>query len=221
MPMDIVMASKTKSKAGAKRHSVNGNGEARYGGPKTCEITNWDEYFLHLAVATSLKSKDRRCQVGAVIVSQDNVVLSTGFNGFARGVYDDRETYENCDEKLKLICHAEGNAVFNAARMGISVKGSTIYVTKFPCLACCNIIVQTGLERIYTHDEWYWDDDPIDGKEETNHKYKRRVLKEAPIRVDAPYHPHFNPKREVDDWSAFRMLKRDAVDQRNGPGLRN
>lgn len=173
------------------------------GNDKKPHFEEWDEYFLTIALAVSLKSKDPKCQVGAVIVSGDQII-STGFNGLARGVLDD-ETILNDGrpdgEKLKLICHAEANAVFNAARVGVPVNGSTIYVTKFPCLSCCNAIVQAGIKRICTHDDKYWDDDPLDGLTTTTadglsdkeHQGKRKILQQARIVVTAPFHPHYPP----------------------------
>jgi dCMP deaminase len=104
-------------------------------------VDNWDEYFLWIAVAVAVKSKDPRCAVGAVIVSSENLILSTGFNGLARKLYDDERLLADAEEKLKIICHAEANAVFNAARIGVALQGTSIYVTKFPCLACCNAII--------------------------------------------------------------------------------
>ena len=158
------------------------------------QVDNWDEYFLYVAKVISIKSKDPKCPVGAVIVSPDNVILSTGFNGLARGVYDDDQTLLNADEKLRIICHAENNAIMNAARVGgRPLQSSTIYVTKFPCLACCNAIIQAGISRIYTHDEWFWNDDPLDA----DHSRKKRVLHEARIGVDAPFNPAFKPTEQI------------------------
>jgi dCMP deaminase len=157
-------------------------------------VDNWDEYFLNIAKAVSIKSKDPRCAVGAVIVSNGNVILSTGFNGLARGVHDDDQTLLDVDEKMKVICHAENNAIVNAARVGgRPLEGTTIYVTKFPCLACCNAIIQAGVRRIYTHDGSFWNDDPAD----EDHSRKRRVLHEARIEVDAPYHSAFMPTEQI------------------------
>jgi dCMP deaminase len=158
------------------------------------EVDNWDEYFLHVATAVSIKSKDPRCPVGAVIATKDNIILSTGFNGLARGVRDDDRTLLDAAEKLKVICHAENNAIINAARVGgRPLEGATIYVTKFPCLACCNAVVQAGIDRIYTHDNSFWDDDPAD----PDHSRKLRVLREARIEVDAPFLSAFNPTERI------------------------
>lgn len=156
-------------------------------------VDHWDEYFLHIAVVVSIKSKDPRCCVGAVIVSEDNIVLSTGFNGLARGVYDDEEILQDAREKINVICHAEANAILNAARVGARLEGATIYVSKFPCIACCNLIIQAGIKRIYTHDKEFWKDDPFD----QDHSRKERVLHETHIRVDAPFHPSFRPEAPI------------------------
>lgn len=156
-------------------------------------VESWDEYFMWMATVASIKSKDPKCCVGAVIVSADHVLLSTGFNGLPRGVYDDSHILENADEKLKIICHAEQNAILNAARMGVGLKGSSIFVTKFPCLPCCSHIIQAGINRIYTHDDRYWDDDPFD----KDHSRKKSMLRQAGIKVDAPYHPDYAPKEQI------------------------
>jgi dCMP deaminase len=153
-------------------------------------LENWDEWFLCIAVAVSRKSKDPRCRVGAVIVSDDRVQLSMGFNGLARGVFDDKHVLNDVPEKLRQVCHAEENAVYNAARIGVSIKGATIVVTKFPCFKCCIAIVQAGITRIYTHDHRFWDDDPFD----RDHTRKIALLKQARIQVDAPFHPTFTPQ---------------------------
>ncbi|MGH8546140.1 MAG: deoxycytidylate deaminase [Gammaproteobacteria bacterium] len=169
-------------------------------------VEDWDQYFLGIARAVAQKSKDPNCRVGAVIVSPDYLVLSTGFNGLARGVYDDEHLLETVDEKLKWICHAEANAISNAARSGVSVMDSTIFVTKFPCFLCCNAIVQAGVTRIYTHDDRFWADDPVDGDKpeyrsskriRTPHSQKRALLKQADIQVDAPNHPTYNARWRV------------------------
>jgi len=166
-------------------------------------VESWDEYFLWIAEAVAIKSKDPKCSVGAVIVSHDNILLSTGFNGLARRIYDDERLLADAEEKLKVICHAEANAIFNAARIGVALHGASIFVTKFPCLACCNAIIQAGITRIYTHDKRFWDDDPLD----SDHHHKRAVLRQARIKIDAPFHPEFAPSRPI-------TLKRP----RKGPG---
>jgi dCMP deaminase len=173
-------------------------------------VDSWDDYFLNVAKAVSIKSKDPKCPVGAVIVSDDNLILSTGFNGLARGVHDDEKTLFDTDEKLRVICHAENNAIVNAARVGgHPLQGTTIYVTKFPCLACCNVIIQAGIKRIYTHDSKFWNDDPVD----EDHSRKTRLLREAHIKVDAPYHPEFAPAEQI------VVPKKSPTKKRGDPGI--
>jgi dCMP deaminase len=160
-------------------------------------VDEWDEYFALIAEAAKSKSKDPKCQVGAVIVSADKVVLTTGFNGLPRGVDDDSQILDDTDEKIMVICHAEQNAIINAARMGIAIQGASIYVTKFPCLVCCNSIIQAGIKRIFTLDHRYWDDDPFDGTKGGNHWRKRRLIRNTHLVVDAPNHPEYSSKIEI------------------------
>jgi len=180
----------------------------------TAKIDEWDEYFSLIAEAAKSKSKDPKCQVGAVIVSADRVVLTTGFNGLPRGVDDDDEILDDVEEKLKVICHAEQNAIINAARMGIAVRGASIYVTKFPCLACCNSIVQAGITRIYTSDHRFWDDDPFDGDDGGNHWRKRRLIRATHIIVDAPNHPEYSSKIRIKK----KQPRGTKIERRNGTG---
>jgi dCMP deaminase len=172
---------------------------------------SWDEYFLAIAMTVARKSKDPRCQVGAIIVSPERLILSSGFNGLARGVFDRDELLDDVDEKIRWICHAEANALFNAARVGARLAGATIYVTKFPCFACCNGIIQAGIVRVYTHDSKYWSDDPAD----RDHTRKPQILKEGGVVVDAPFHPKFTPTQPL-TWSA-QPREQLAGEARKGP----
>jgi dCMP deaminase len=86
-------------------------------------MMNWTEYFLNIAETVKLKSKDRRTQIGAVIVGQDNEIVSTGYNSFPRGIDDEVEERQQRPEKYYWIVHAEMNAILNAARIGVSTKG--------------------------------------------------------------------------------------------------
>ena len=174
-------------------------------------IEDWGEYWLEMAMTAARKSKDPRCRVGAVIV-RDNVVLSTGFNGFARQVFDDPSLLADAEEKLRLVCHAEQNAIHNAARLGVALEGATIYVSKFPCLACCNAIIQSGIREIHTHDTKFWDDDPADG----DHSRKKSTLRQAGIKVDAPFHPEYAPKR-VTGKAMVAPAPQDAAPLREVP----
>ncbi len=113
--------------------------------------TSWDRYFIELATLISTKSKDPSTKMGVVIVGGDNEILSTGFNGFPRGVDEINypERWERPD-KYMWIVHAEANAVANAARIGVSLKGSRMYMNyrPCPCSTCASLIIQAGVKEI-------------------------------------------------------------------------
>ena len=113
-------------------------------------IMNWTEYFLNIAEQVKLKSKDLSTQIGAVIVGIDNEVLSTGYNSFPRGLDDSLPERQERPEKYFWFEHAERNAIYNAARVGIPLKGSSIYLTSgLPCMDCARGIVNSGIKIVY------------------------------------------------------------------------
>ena len=108
----------------------------------------WDRRFLELAEHISGWSKDPSTKVGCVVVGEDREVRSTGFNGFPRGIADDEERLTDREQKYPLICHAEENAIMHAARVGLSLKGCTLYVTWPPCTRCARSLIQAGVVEI-------------------------------------------------------------------------
>ena len=111
---------------------------------------NWTEYFLQIAEVVKLKSKDQSTQIGAVIVGTDNEVLSTGYNSFPRGMDDSKQERQERPEKYFWMEHAERNAIYNAARIGVSLKNSIIYLTSgLPCMDCARGIVNSGIKTVY------------------------------------------------------------------------
>ena len=111
---------------------------------------NWTEYFLNIAEQVKLKSKDESTQIGAVIVGEDNEVLSTGYNSFPRGMDDSKQERQERPEKYFWFEHAERNAIYNAARVGTALKNSTIYLTSgVPCMDCSRGIVNSGIKVIW------------------------------------------------------------------------
>tara|TARA_B100001142_G_C13989038_1_gene521956 strand:+ start:142 stop:582 length:441 start_codon:yes stop_codon:yes gene_type:complete len=114
----------------------------------------WDLRFVELAKHISQWSKDPSTKVGCVVVGEDREIRSTGFNGFPRGISDDAERLKNREMKYPLICHAEENAIMHAARIGVSLKGSTAYVTWPPCSRCARSLIQAGIkEVVYSEEE--------------------------------------------------------------------
>jgi dCMP deaminase len=110
--------------------------------------SNWDLRFIGLAQHISTWSKDPSTKVGCVVVGEDREIRSTGFNGFPRGINDDEERLTDREKKYPLICHAEENAIMHAARIGVSLKDSTAYVTWPPCSRCARPLIQAGIREI-------------------------------------------------------------------------
>jgi len=109
---------------------------------------SWDRYFINIAALVSTRSKDVSVQVGAVLV-KDNIILSTGYNGFPRKCDDDNISKYDRPLKYKWTIHAEANTLLNAGREGISTLNSTIYVTPIrPCSGCVKAMIQCGVKRI-------------------------------------------------------------------------
>jgi dCMP deaminase len=122
---------------------------------------SWDRYFMDIASLVSTRSKDLSTRVGAIIVSE-RTILSTGYNGFPRGVNDNRVDRFERPEKYLWTVHAEENAIFNAARIGSKVDGSSIYVTPlFPCGDCAKSIISAGIREVVVdviQENPRWDD---------------------------------------------------------------
>jgi len=111
-------------------------------------IPKWDEYFLKMIPLIRSRSKDKHTKVGCVIVSEDHNVLSTGYNSLPAGVNDFiSERYER-PMKYNWMAHSEENAISSAAKNGIKLKGSTIYMMGWPCVNCARMIIGAGIREI-------------------------------------------------------------------------
>ena len=122
---------------------------------KRIDYISWDEYFMGIALLAARRSKDPSTQVGACIVSKDNIIISTGYNGMPKGCSDDVFPWERegADTKYPYVVHAELNAILNAN--GRDLRGSRIYVALFPCNECAKAIIQSGVEEvIYLSDKY-------------------------------------------------------------------
>ena len=110
----------------------------------------WVEYFRNLADQVKLKSKDENTQIGAIIVGKDKEIVSTGYNSFPRGLKDYEKERQERPEKYYWFEHAERNAIYNAARIGVSTKGCTMYLScGVPCSDCARGIINSGITRIF------------------------------------------------------------------------
>lgn len=116
---------------------------------------SWDEYFMGVAMLAAGRSKDPNTQVGACIVSPENIIISTGYNGMPKGCSDDDFPWERTGEETKypFVVHAELNAILNAN--GRDLRGSRLYVALFPCNECAKAIIQSGVKEVlYLSDKY-------------------------------------------------------------------
>ena len=118
---------------------------------------SWDEYFMQMAELTAKRSTCLRRNVGAIIV-KDKHIIATGYNGAPKGLPHCEELGGCLRQKLGVpsgerheLCralHAEQNAIIQAATLGQSIEGATIYVTHQPCIICAKRIINAGISRI-------------------------------------------------------------------------
>lgn len=142
---------------------------------------NWTEYFLGIAEQVKLKSKDKYTKIGAIIVGEDNEVLSTGYNSFPRGLTDNVDSRQERPEKYFWFEHAERNAIYNATRVGTPLKNSTIYLTSgLPCMDCARGIVNSGIKKVYCKEECTTNNKE---KWEESQKRSRELLIECGIEI--------------------------------------
>lgn len=114
--------------------------------------SKWDKRFFDLCEHIAGWSEDQSRKVGAVIVGEANEILATGYNGLPRGISGEVQARHEREggEKYFWFEHAERNAIFNAARSGTSIEGSTIYCSLFPCADCVRAIIQSGIKHLKT-----------------------------------------------------------------------
>ncbi len=106
-----------------------------------------DLYFMNLCFGINLRSIDKSSKCGCVFVAGDGAILSSGYNNPIRGA-DDNNIPQTRPEKYFFYEHSERNAIYNAARHGIKLMGSTVFVTGFICFDCLRGMIQVGVERI-------------------------------------------------------------------------
>jgi dCMP deaminase len=124
-----------------------------------------DEYFMEMAHLVAKRSTCLRRHVGAVLV-KDKRVLSTGYNGSPKGtlhcevkgcIREQMNVPSGTRHELCRGVHAEQNAIIQAAYFGVSVDGSTIYTTTYPCSMCAKILINAGIKEV-VYSEGYVDD---------------------------------------------------------------
>lgn len=130
---------------------------------KRQDYLNWDSYFMGIALLSSMRSKDPSTSVGACIVSENNKILSLGYNGMPIGCSDDEYPWEReghpLDTKYLYVCHAELNALLNYS--GTNMKGAKVYTTLFPCNECTKALIQSGIREVIYMSDKYADTDSV------------------------------------------------------------
>lgn len=121
---------------------------------------SWDDYFMNMVYLVAMKSKDESTHIGAVIVGPDREIRSTGYNSFVRGINDSIPERQIRPEKYFWFEHAERNAIYNAARIGVSTKDCTMYTNGIPCMDCARAIIQAGIKTVIVDKQW--DDNNVD-----------------------------------------------------------
>ena len=148
--------------------------------PKRSDYISWDEYFMGIAKMSSMRSKDPNTQVGCCIVSQENRILSVGYNGFPMGCSDDefpwdREGEDPLQTKYLYTTHSELNAILNYT--GGCLAGSKLYVSLFPCNECAKAIIQSGIKEVIYDCDKYADTPSVIGS--------KRMMRAAGVKIRA------------------------------------
>ena len=124
------------------------------------DYLSWDEYFMGVAILSGMRSKDPNSQVGSCIVSEDNKILSMGYNGFPKGCSDDEFPWARegvpLNTKYLYVTHSELNAILNYR--GGSLEGAKLYVSLFPCNECAKAIIQAGIKRVVYSEKYRLED---------------------------------------------------------------
>ena len=156
---------------------------------KRNDYLSWDEYFMAITVLSAMRSKDPSTTVGACIVSNDNRILSIGYNGAPNG-FDDNDfpwnrEGNNLETKYPYVCHAELNAILNYRGSKKDLESAKIYVDLFPCNECAKMIIQSGIkEVIYLNDKYANSDNNIASRtlfDKCNIKYHKLTMNKTII----------------------------------------
>lgn len=154
---------------------------------KRKDYISWDEYFMGVAKLSGMRSKDPSTQVGACIVSEDNKILSMGYNGFPVGCSDDEFPWvrdgDPLENKYLYTVHSELNAILNYR--GGSLEGAKLYVSLFPCNECAKAIIQCGIREVIYDCDKYADTPSVIAS--------KRMMDAAGVR----YHQYYRTNRTI------------------------
>ena len=110
----------------------------------------WDEYFKNIILATKERSPCLRLQVGCILV-KDNRIISQGYNGYLPGCNHNSIVRDNHEQ---ATLHAEQNALMDCCNRGVSSNNTTAYITHYPCIICCRLLIAGGIKEIKYIDDY-------------------------------------------------------------------
>jgi len=116
---------------------------------------SWQEYFAEIVLVTSKRSSCNRLKVGCLLV-KDNRILSQGYNGFLPGCPHKSIVRDNHEQ---ATIHAEQNTISDCAKRGVSCVDAIAYITHYPCINCCKLLLASGIKAIYYLEDY--NKDPI------------------------------------------------------------
>ena len=111
-------------------------------------IPEWHMYFMNMLPAIASRSKDPDTQIGCLIVGTDKGIRTSGYNSFPRGIRDDVPERFIRPVKYRWMHHAERSAMDAAARTGVALLGSTMYISRIPCINCEPGVVNVGIREV-------------------------------------------------------------------------
>ena len=111
---------------------------------------SWDDYFKQIILVTKDRSPCERLKVGCILV-KDNRIISQGYNGFLPGCPHQSIIRDNHEQ---ATVHAEQNALADCAKRGVSCKDSTAFITHYPCIICCRLLLASGIKEIKYIDDY-------------------------------------------------------------------
>ena len=118
---------------------------------------SWDEYFKEIVQVTAKRSSCKRLNVGCILV-KDKRIIAQGYNGFLPGCPHKSIVRDNHEQ---ATVHAEQNTIADCAKRTVSCMDSTAFITHYPCLNCCKILLASGITEIkYIND--YKNDELVD-----------------------------------------------------------
>jgi len=118
------------------------------------ERLSWDNYFKQIVLVTKDRSPCERLKVGCILV-KDNRIISQGYNGFLPGCPHQSIIRDNHEQ---ATVHAEQNALADCAKRGVPCKDSTAFITHYPCIICCRLLLASGINEIKYIDDYKNDD---------------------------------------------------------------